>query len=166
MKKQMLMLFPIFILVSVSARAQDGFPKAEVFGGHSALSSDSGRGRVESFGFQASVAGNFHRSVGIVGDFGGQYRNSAHIYEYLLGPRFSVRRSKGTVFVHALFGGVTAGRGNGSDSAFAMGFGGGIDVNVNNHFAVRGIQFDWTPIHGAGAWDMKSIRLGLGIVIK
>jgi opacity protein-like surface antigen len=70
-----------------------------------------------------------------------------------------------TVFAHALFGGINAG-GHISDSAFAMGFGGGLDVNVNDHFAVRAVQFDWIPIQNAGAWDTNTIRFGFGIVIK
>jgi hypothetical protein len=166
MKKSMLMLFHVFVLVSVSAWAQDKFPKAEVFGGFSVLSLDAGTERIQPLGFQTSVAGNFHKNIGIVGDFGGQYRNGAHAYEYLFGPQFSARQGKATAFAHALIGGVKAGNKYGSDSELAMGFGGGLDVSVSDHFAVRAIQFDWIPIHAGGAWDKKTIRFGFGIVVK
>jgi hypothetical protein len=164
-KKLVLMLIVPLVLTSVSAWAQDKFPKAEVFGGFSVLSFDPGYERIQPLGFQASVAGNFHKNVGIVGDFGGQYKNGGSVYEYLFGPKFSMRQSKATVFAHTLFGGISAG-GNISDSAFAMGFGGGLDLNVNDRFAVRAVQFDWIPIHDAGAWDTNTIRFGFGIVIK
>jgi hypothetical protein len=164
-KKLILTLIVLLFLTSVSARAQDKFPKAEVFGGFSVLSLDTGYERIQPLGFQASVAGNFHKNVGIVGDFGGQYKNGSGVYEYLFGPKFSMRQSKTTIFAHALFGGINAG-GHVSNSAFAMGFGGGLDVNVHDHFAVRAVQFDWIPIHDAGAWDTNTIRFGFGIVIK
>ncbi len=164
-KKLVLMLMVLLVLTSVSAWAQDKFPKAEVFGGFSVLSLDPGYERIQPLGFQASVTGNFHKNFGVVGDFGGQYKNGAGVYEYLFGPKFSMRQRKATVFAHALFGGINAG-GHVSDSAFAMGFGGGLDVNVNDHFAVRAVQFDWIPIQDAGAWDTNTIRFGFGIVIK
>jgi hypothetical protein len=166
MKKSMLMLLHVFVLVSVSAWAEDKVPKAEVFGGFSILSLDAGTERIQPLGFQTSVTGNFRRNIGVVGDFGGQYKNGAHIYEYLFGPQFSVHEGRVTAFVHTLFGGVTAGNKNYSDGRFAMGFGGGLDVNANDHFAVRAIQFDWIPIHGTGEWDYKTMRFGFGIVVK
>jgi hypothetical protein len=164
-KKLVLMLVVLLVLASASAWSQDKYPKAEVFGGFSVLSLDTGWERIQPFGFQASVAGNFHKNMGIVGDFGGQYKNGGGVYEYLFGPQFSMRQSKTTVFAHALFGGINAG-GQISDSAFAMGFGGGLDLNASDHFAVRAVQFDWIPIHGSGAWDANTIRFGFGIVIK
>jgi hypothetical protein len=166
MRKSMLLLFHVFVLVSVSAWAQEKFPKAEVFGGFSLLSLDAGKERIQPLGFQTGVAVNFHKNIGIAGDFGGQYKNEGHVYEYLFGPQFSMRRDRVAVFAHTLFGGATAGGGGNSISNFAMGFGGGVDVSVNNRIAVRVAQFDWIPVHGAGAWDYKSLRLGFGIVFK
>jgi len=162
MKKLVLVVVVLLVLTSVSAWAQDKFPKAEVFGGFSVLSLDPGYERIQRIGFQASVAGNFHKNVGIVGDFGGQFENGKGVYEALFGPQFSMRQSKTTVFGHALFGGI----GGSGGAAFAMGFGGGLDVNFNDRFAVRAVQFDWIPISNEGAWNTKPIRFGFGIVIK
>jgi hypothetical protein len=164
-KKLVVVLVVLLVLTSVSAWAQDKFPKAEAFGGFSVLSLDAGYERIQPLGFQASVAGNFHKNVGIVGDFGGQYRNGGGVVEYLFGPQFSMRQSKTTVFAHPLFGGITYINSD-AGSQFAMGFGGGLDVKVNDRLAVRAVQFDWIPIHGAGAWDNNTIRFGFGIVIK
>ena len=166
--RNILMICLIVICLPLVAMAQDP-PKAEVFGGFSILSADLGD-REKFYGFQTSVAGNFHKNFGIAADVGGQYKdlngNSVYIYEFLFGPRFSIRNDAATVFAHALFGGVHAGGAGDSQNGFAMGFGGGIDVNVNNRFAVRVVQFDWTPNRINDIWSKSEVRFGFGIVIK
>lgn len=166
MKKLVLMLVVLFVLASASTWAQESFPKAEVFGGFSAMSFGGAGDRWNPLGFQASVAGNFHKNFGIVGDFGGQYKDGAHVYEFMGGPRFTARMKKANAFAHVLFGGLTEGDGDNSDSAFVMGIGGGVDVNVHERFAVRVIQFDWIPGHDRGNWFNDQIRFGFGIVFK
>ncbi len=166
MKKIFAVVVALFALASVSAWAQDDFPKAEVFGGFSVMSVGEDGDRWNPLGFQASAAGNFHKNVGIVGDFGGQYKDGGHVYEYLFGPRFTSRMDKANAFAHVLFGGITTGGEGESESAFAMGFGGGVDVNVNERFAVRAIQFDWIPLRHRGQWYSDQIRFGFGIIFK
>jgi hypothetical protein len=126
--------------------------------------------REQLYGWQASIAGNFHRNIGVVGDFGGQYKTidgvSVHAYEYLFGPRFSVRAVKATGFFHALFGGLSVGGEGFSENGFMMGFGGGVDVNAGRRIAVRVIQFDWLPNRIEGDWSSSEFRVGFGIVIK
>ena len=176
MKKSMLLLLGMLVLVCGSAFAQD-YPKAEVFGGFSILtvgeSSNPFEGQRDNlFGFQANAAFNVSENFGVEADFGGQYKSfdefdvTAHTYQYLFGPRFSLRGEKTTVFAHALFGGVTVGAAGESESAFAMGLGGGLDVNLSDRFAVRVVQFDWIPIHDQGEWYNNTVRFGFGIVIK
>ena len=171
--RRLVMLFFIVFLVSVPVLAADGeFPKAEVFGGFSLLSvgEDALGERMTFKGFQASIAGNFHKNVGIVADFGGQYKSeqgmTAHMYEFLFGPRLTHRMERANVFVHGLFGGLSAGGEGESDSGFAMGFGGGIDINVNERFAVRIVQFDWVPVRINEQWFKDNVRFGFGIIIK
>lgn len=174
MKKSVLLLCGMFLLLCGSALAQEDFPKAEVFGGFSIASTDLGAGnlidRQTFYGFQANAAFNFHKNVGIVADFGGHYKGvgggTLHAYEYLFGPRASLRSEKATVFGHALFGGATIGDGGLSQNGFAMGFGGGIDVNAGKRFAIRVIQFDWIPARFEGDWINDNVRFGFGIVIK
>jgi hypothetical protein len=59
------------------------------------LRGTDGDNRNQFYGFQANVAGNFHKNVGIVVDFGYQYKNLSsprfETYEYLFGPQFSMR---------------------------------------------------------------------------
>ena len=138
--------------------------------------------REQFYGIQANVAGNFRENFGIVADFGCQSNDlNGHgflVYEYLFGPQFSRRGDKATLFAHALFGGNgfhSSGSTNLFDSgisryfsenAFAMGFGGGVDLNAGNRFAIRVVQLDWIPNRMGGEWSTSEFRLGFGIVFK
>jgi hypothetical protein len=177
-----LMLAAIALLVfSIPGRAQEySYPKAEIFGGFSISSmgfssTDPLTGLTTSvrnnmWGWQASVAGNFQRHFGFVGDFGGQYKSVAGVgmsnYQYLFGPQISMRKEKVTPFVHALFGASRTSILGISATGFGMGIGGGLDVNVSHRLALRVPQFDWTPVENGGVWANNAIRVGIGLVIK
>ena len=173
----------MFLLLAASpaAFAQTNLPRVEVFGGLSYLPANvtTDFPRDDSYGFQASVALNLNRWFGVVGDFGGQYRTvsdlgpgwpgvtaETSVYEYLVGPRFAARSGRATLFAHALVGGArgNAGIGGFSDSAFALGVGGGVDVDVNRRLAIRAIQFDWMGSFVDILED--NVRLGFGVVVK
>ena len=166
--RKTVMFCVVILCFPLIAVAQD-YPTTEVFGGFSLFSVGNGD-REQFYGFQASVAGNLHESLGIVGEVGGQYKDfggeNIQIYEYLFGPRFSLRKDIATVFAHVLFGGITAKGGGSSESGFAMGIGGGVDVNAGDRFAIRVAQFDWMPHRLGGRWSKEEIRFGFGIVIK
>jgi hypothetical protein len=187
------------LFLSIPSFAQEvNYPKAEVFGGFSissaavsSSSTDPTTGLTtttslrESFmGWQASINGNVTHHLGIVGDFGGQYKTVAGIplnsYQFLFGPRVMFRGPRITPFVHAMFGGVKEGAGSTtltilgtsvttpavSSTGLGMAMGGGLDVNVSDRFALRVPQFDWTPMHIGGVWEKNVIRIGIGLVIK
>ena len=138
--------------------------------------------REQFYGFQTDISVNLHDNLGIVGDIGYQTNDldgqNFMVYEYLVGPQFSMRGDRATVFAHALFGGnrFLSGRSETaidiggiphfSESAFAMGFGGGVDVNAGDHFAFRAVQIDWIPNKLGGEWSTSEFRLGFGIVFK
>lgn len=138
--------------------------------------------REQFYGLQANMAINFHDNFGIVADAGYQTKDldgqHFEVYEYLFGPQFSVRRDRVTVFAHGLFGGsgfqsrrpetgFYFGRmARFSDNAFAMGLGGGVDVNAGDHFAFRVVQIDWIPNKLGGEWSTGEFRLGFGLVFK
>ena len=169
-RKDFLSLFTvILLLLSSSALGQDGdYPKVEVFGGFSYLSADLGT-RENFFGFQGSVSGNVKENIGIVVDVGGQYKSVLGIgisyYELLLGPRFMVRRERVTAFVHALVGNRYIFVPSDIESAFALGFGGGMDVSASDSIGIRVFQFDYMPNHSRGMWS-HDVRFGFGIVLK
>ena len=121
-------------------------------------------------------------SIGIDGDLTGAFgstttgtaKSTLHRFLYLFGPQFNFFPSQKTrLFVHPLFGVVhdsgttTVGTftSSGSASAFAMAFGGGLDIAVNKHFAVRPFQLDYNPTHFGGQWQ-NSFRFSAGFVLR
>jgi len=151
--------------------AQNTYPKAELFGGFSLLSVGDVDNKREQFpGWQAGVAGNVHRSIGFVADFGGNYKTvqgvKINAYEYLFGPRFNLRADKVTAFGEVLFGGVHTSAGGETQNGFLMGVGGGLDVNAGKKAAIRIVHMDWTPNRFNGDWSKKEFRISFGIVYK
>ena len=181
MKNKTLFVAAMLMFSALPLRAQDA-PKAEVFGGFSLLSVGAPSGfegnRETARGWQASAAYNFHRNVGLVADFGGQYKTldeegskvSLRGHEFLFGPRFTARTEHANPFFHVLLGGANGRASANSESlsktVFAAAIGGGLDVNLSDHVALRLVQFDWIPIRPEGEWFRNVVRVGFGIVFK
>jgi hypothetical protein len=165
------------LLFSVPGWAQEySYPKAEIFGGFSFSSIGTPATtltpatRTSFYGWQASVNGNVHRMIGLVGDFAGQYKSVAGVgvsnHQFLFGPQFSVRSERITPFAHALVGGYRSSALGLSSTNLGLGIGGGLDLNVSPRLAIRVPQFDWTPVRGGGVWNNNIVRLGFGLVFK
>jgi hypothetical protein len=190
--KQFLTLMVSWGLLSLRLMAQDN-PKVAVFGGYqylyngnSTINGQSVPNSSQSFnGWDASVAGYFHKYLGVEGDFGGAYATkgvvSTHVYTYTGGPVVSLNaRGRVNPFVHALFGGIRVGASDSaisiSENGFAMLFGGGVDVKATNTVAVRLIQADWLYYHFgsntiAGVTvpsfsQSNNVRISTGIVFR
>jgi hypothetical protein len=107
----------------------------------------------------------------------------ANSFSYLFGPVVSQRFSNCTVFGHALFGAnrIDASAHVGasqlqlpafftSNTALAMAFGGGVDVKIAPHFAVRGqadylyTGHDFTDLSPGIAAHQNNVRASAGIV--
>lgn len=102
-------------------------------------------------GWNAEVAYNPWCILGVVASFSGVYGTpsvggfpiTSHVYSYVFGPRFNWHNSSpATPFVEGLFGGVHASFSNTdlgslSQNAFEGQFGGGVDINVGPHWAIR-----------------------------
>jgi opacity protein-like surface antigen len=182
-----------------------GTPKVELFLGYSYLRAvptlAEGNRFVWLNGGSTSIAFNFNRYLGVVGDFGGyadsQLRvngdanpakvvdSSGSAYTFLFGPRLSFRNhDRVTPFVQVLFGGVHAGpvtissdcSGAGctalpAESKFAMTAGGGLDLRVHRHIAIRVIQAEYMMTRfedfstGQSA-SQNDVRLSAGIVFR
>jgi hypothetical protein len=162
MKRMLVGMVVAVALSQFSVFAADDAPQTQFFGGFSILSGKA-VDRVQAPGWQGGVTENINSTLGIVGDFAGNYRDG-HFYQYLGGPRFHLRQEKTTLFAHALAGGLTAGNGLTSVTGFTMGFGGGVDMVANDKMSVRLVQFDWLPTHVGGVWDKNTIRVGFGLV--
>jgi opacity protein-like surface antigen len=124
------------------------------------------------------------------------------VFNFLAGPQYKWRRADSHLepFGHALFG-VARTRFRASNTQtvgstttttsftttstdFAMGLGGGLDVRVNNRFAIRTIQFDYNPVFfrsrsidalsSVGAIQpfrlenqrQDNLRFGFGVVVR
>jgi len=153
------MILALFVgLISLPMMAQS-FPKAEIFGGYQYTHFEGG---VDANGWNASLTGNFNRWLGVAADFSGAYKFGDHVHTYMFGPVLAARSDKVTPFAHALFGGASGGGTN----AFAMAFGGGVDVKVAPKVAFRLIQGDWLMLRSEGYTSKKNVRISTGIVFR
>ncbi len=138
-------------------------------------------------GFYAEFNQNITRHIGIVTSFTGTYDSTAYVntktgrvfnssaqrYDLMIGPRYNWRLSGVTPFVHAMAG-ITHMRVSfddtlspmkKADTAFAMAFGGGLDVHAGEHIDIRVIQVDYLPTF-FNSDRQDNIRVGAGVKIK
>jgi|SRR5580692_8442412 hypothetical protein len=122
-------------------------------------------------GISGSIAYKPLPLLGIVGDFGGYHGSpdgvSVNTYTFLFGPRIIMRNpSKFTPFVQFLVGAghVTVGDGGGSNTNFAYSFGGGVDVGVLPHLALRP-QVDYVGLHNSGG-TANNARVSISAVVR
>jgi len=160
-----------------AAAAADDVPTLEVFGGVSWLHADAMKiaGIKQNYaGWDAEGQYNLNKLLGVTADISGHYGRlqpnipNSHSYTFVFGPTFSYRAEHSTIFAHTLFGGndtkvvMASGPGNSaSDTAFAMALGGGIDIKINQRFAIRLGQLDWLYTHH----DLSKVRVD-GLVLR
>jgi opacity protein-like surface antigen len=189
MKKILFLASLLALCLPLAASAQEVAPKVEIFGGYSYMRDDT-IGGVNAHGFNTSLAGNITKHVGIVGEFS-RFTGSrslpvpstpilvnvdVNVLTYLFGPRIVLHRGKAEPFVHALLGGA---RENAefpgrpvfpiTDNAFAFALGGGLDVKVNDNFAIRVAQIDYLGDKlgdKLGSHTGNNFRYSTGIVIR
>ena len=122
-----------------------------------------------------TVTGNLNRWFGITADFSGAYKSQNGVdlrnYTYTFGPVVSIRPGGSfTPFAHALFGGFHAsaafGGFSGSVNGFASFLGGGVDIKVAPHVALRAVQADWLLAHAQGATSKSNARISTGLVFR
>lgn len=191
MKKLIGMLSLVFLMAGLAV-AQD-FPRAEVFGGYQFLRASGDDFSKMFHGWRASVAGNFNRYFGVEAAFTGTYGDLYDIegqpddpnidvnarinnYLYLFGPRFTMRSERVTAFTHFLLGGsktsVSAAASDPlaslSANNFAWAIGGGLDLNVGKHVAIRPAQIDYIQIRSGEdlAGDLNCFGYSAGLVFK
>jgi len=136
---------------------------------------------------------NFNKNFAITGDFGGYHNGNISgfeldqtAYSYLFGPKLMVhKQSRISPFIETLFGGVhdtrsftrpplpsqpiagttppPSGKFGNSQDAFGMAIGGGMDVKLGRHVALRPIQLDYfltrfQPLFFAGLGEFNRDR--------
>ena len=157
---------------------------------------------VDVQGGDTNIAFNFNRYVGLVGDFAGYHGDTltfnaagspsrdvgadGKVFTFMGGPRLSYRQPHFTLFAQALFGDANARKVtiNGctgspactpllSENKFAMALGGGLDLNVHRHIAIRLVQAEYLmtrfrdPSSPTGTSGTRNdVRLSAGIVFR
>jgi hypothetical protein len=160
--KRPLLVLAVLLACSASGLWAEDVRRAEIFGGFSILSVDG----VQGTGWQASLQTNLNKNFGIVADVGGHYKFHVSSYQYLFGPQFSRRGSRTTAFVHGFIGGVRLQGFRNSTNEFAIGLGGGLDVNATDRVAIRVFQADWIPNRFENTWQKTTARVAFGLVFK
>jgi opacity protein-like surface antigen len=139
-------------------------------------------------GWNASGAVFVYRFLGFAADFSGHYgtttasgtqafgAESTSRYSYMFGPVAAVRNRKIAPFTHALFGGIANNFAHSSVlegsnyTGFAWAIGGGIDMALTRHWAVRVGQFDYEranePAPNNANSGANGFRFSTGIVFK
>ena len=185
-----------------TAKPDSYTPRYELFLGYSNFREASSTANRIAWltGGSTSLAINVNRYLGLVGDFGGYHSEkfgpnapptggtvdaSANAFTYMFGPRLSFRHDRVTPFVQALFGGVHAGAvmltscsGIGctplpSENSFAMTAGGGLDITLSRHVALRLFQAEYAMtdfmnpyISAGGTQRQNDLRLSAGLVFR
>jgi opacity protein-like surface antigen len=132
-------------------------------------------------GWNVGVALNLNEWLGVKADFSGAYATDdtssgqafkVSNYTYTFGPIISLRtHERFTPFGEVLFGGYREARARfpSGVSGFAMLAGGGLDVRVGEHLAVRAAEADWLYMSAPSAatfFKTSNFRLGAGIVVR
>ncbi len=186
----------------VAMWSQNEAPKAALFGGYSYLRNASNN----STGWDGQATFNFTRHLGITADLGGNSRTLASFsplpllsasvndsfHTLLLGPTATVNFGRSALFAHALFGIARASLGAGislpiigglstdltNATAFAMAFGGGVDIGLTRHLALRAAQIDYirarfgspdalsSGLFSSIGFRANSVRYSAGIVFR
>jgi opacity protein-like surface antigen len=172
-------------------------PRVEVFGGYSLARIDDRQGLTQDHiiqnGWNAAVAFDISKNLGIVSDFGGYYGThrapsttfsgtttpgnleSNKFHTFMFGPQVSVRSPRTSPFVHALFGAVHV---HGNDepatgitltkTGFAWALGAGVDTNLSHRIAFR-VQGDFLRFNLAQTTVEKpenNFRVSTGLVFR
>jgi hypothetical protein len=156
------------------------FDVAGLFRWSRAFSQDSLGMNLDYYGWNIVFGSNISQNFGLEASVGGFYWNAPSefsdvagitYYDFLGGPRFSFPAGSVTPFVHFLAGLTHAkisviGLNLLSGNALSLMPGGGLDVNISRHFAIRPIQVDWRAIYDEGVWGTKDINLSGGLVVR
>jgi len=157
--------------------------KVDLYGGYdyvryNASPRISGVPRSESAnanGLSGQFTYNPYSSLGLVAELSGyavarQGFNTTYQISYLFGPRVNLPRGKITPFAQVLLGRVWAEDGFtfGSITAFGLTAGGGIDLRVSRHMAIRLGQAEYllTKFADGNNNRQNNFRFGAGIVLR
>jgi opacity protein-like surface antigen len=152
------------VFAAIPSRAQS----VDVSAGYSYFRLGGSNGLNQN-GISGSVAYNPNRWLGLVGDLGAYHASPAGVsvntYTFMFGPRVTLRNpSKFNPFAQALVGAAhltVAGAGSTTDFAYSVG--GGVDIGLLPHLALRP-QLDYVGIRESGT-TINCTRVSVGLVV-
>jgi len=196
MKRNLALLVGAVLLAGLPLAAQEATPRAQLELGYSYArfspsipqsSSRSLNGGGGAFtyvvnrwwGIKADLEG--YGSTTIYAPYqGGTLKSSGNMFTYLFGPEITYRTKRFTPFAEVLFGGAHSSafaklyQASGqtgaapSQNSFALATGGGVDIYVSEHIAIRPAQLDYlmtrftNPFSGTN--NQNNFRYQAGIV--
>jgi hypothetical protein len=171
--RRMAMLVALAVVGAAPAAAQQT-PVVEIFAGGMYFNADAGGQNISLRGWDVSVAENTNHWFGGAIDVSGAYGSPGGIREFehsvVGGPVFSYRKISGiTPFAHAMIGLIRNSRGylGSSEGAtrFTGVFGGGLDLKIREHVAIRIVQADYqvTPYFNQ---RQDNYRISAGLVLR
>jgi hypothetical protein len=174
-KRAAVFIYFVFSVVAATPSLSLGqvAPRLEVFGGYSYRRFDSPTiGFVDWSnlnGFDAGATVNITPHWGAAADVSGQYGSLLTLYNFMIGPQYSLRRDKSKFFVHGFFGkaqttvNITTSLRNGFESVGrAVAAGGGYDLDLTPRFTLR-VQGDYLNTNTFGV-TQNDIRVSTGLV--
>jgi opacity protein-like surface antigen len=182
--KKLFGMLALVAIFSVPTLAQ-GTPTFEAGAGYQYRSFDvpGGGPRLNMNGWQISADANINHWLGVTADFDGTYATFGGgdntVYSYMVGPQiYPLGHHVITPYVNVLFGGAHFGFSNcggggcnDSENKFAWGGGGGVDLTVSKHFAIRlaQIEYERTRFFDAGSEGIPfqdNYKIGAGLLIR
>jgi hypothetical protein len=171
----------VICVVCTAPAFGEGTPRLEFFAAYS-YNNVAAQNRHGFNGAQGNFKFNLNPQVGILADFGGQYRSDPnfkpppnlsffnfhdrylHVYQALVGPELTQRGRRFDFFEHTLVGLVHGAAREQGENFLGFGIGGGTSVHGQSGPSLR-IQADYIPNRGGGQW-FNDVRLGIGVVFK
>lgn len=183
-----LLLSGVLLFASASSAVAQGSFSGDAAATYQWVRSNAGPGECGCFGMNGgglSGSWNFHGPWSAVVDFSAEHGSGAPpagdsltLTSFLAGARYQIAQPwlkgnhKPAPFAQILLGGAHAGGGEAgvADGSyrFATRIGGGIDVLINSHFAVRAIQLDYylTTFANATNDHQNNLLVGVGVVYR
>jgi len=180
----------LLLIVSTVALAQDTQSKVDIFAGYSwespgkigtpivvgsraIIPHGSPLQPIKGMsGWGASITYNFMSHFGLTADFNGHYSDPANVGSIMFGPKVMFHSEHITPFGEFLVGlGRVSPVHVDTVNGLALAAGGGLDMDISNHFSWRVIQADYirqqfSGTSGLGVGHMSGARLQGGLVLK
>jgi len=181
------LFFLLLLLLATLSWSQGSPAHVQVFGGYSYIPSNQPVLDIPQTGgengWNAALDIDSRKFIGFTADFAESFANFSDAggtendktYTFLFGPRISVPLPRITPFGHFLLGAAHINSNTGAlstSSSFAWDFGGGVDVRLSRHFALRGegnymhthfVTFDNQLQPNVKDWHA---RISTGVVVR